>query len=61
MIEINNMIITAIGVPTIENNLIFMGDQTLDINDLSFINVLFILEMEACFVSGILLAKASNL
>ena len=37
-----------------------MGDQKLGINDLSFVKVLFTLEMETCVISGILLARASS-
>ena len=61
MIEINNMIITVVGVPMVKNNLIFIWDQKLGINDLSFVKVLSILEMKTCFISGILLARAYNL
>ena len=54
------MIITAVRVPMVENILIFMGDQKLGINDVSFVKVLFILEMETCFISGMLIASASS-
>ena len=54
------MIITAVGAPMVENILTLMGDQKLGIYDLSFVKVLFILEMETCFISGILLARASS-
>ena len=42
-IDRNNMMITAIGVPMVENILTFMGDQKLGGNDLRFVNLLFIL------------------
>ena len=41
----NNMMITTFGVPTVKNILTFMGDQKLGGNDLSFVNVLFILKI----------------
>ena len=56
----NNMMITAIGVPIVENIWTFRRDQKLGGNDLSFVNVLFILEMDTCFISGILLGKVSS-
>ena len=37
-----------------------MGGQKLGGNDLSFVNILFILKMDTCFNSRILLAKASS-
>ena len=52
--------ITTIRVPMVENILTFMGDQKLGVNDLNSVNVLFILEMYTCFISGILLARASS-
>ena len=52
--------ITTIGVPMVENIWTFMGDQKLGVNDLSSVNILFILEMDTCFISGILLARASS-
>ena len=55
------MMITATGVPMLENIATFMGDQKLGGNDLSFVNILLILKMDMCFISGILLAKASSL
>ena len=57
----NNIIINVVGIPMVENILTFMGDQKLGINDMNFIQVLFILEMETYFISGILLARASIL
>ena len=42
------MIITAIGVPMVENILTFMGHQKLGINYPSFVKVPFILELETC-------------
>ena len=61
VIETNNIIITVDGLPMVETNLTFMGDQKLSVNDLSFVKVLFILEMETCFISGIWLARVFNL
>ena len=52
--------INTIGIPMIENILTFMGDQKLGVNDLSSVNVVFILKMDTCFISGILLANASS-
>ena len=57
----NKMTITVVGVPMVKNNLTFIGDQILGVNDLSFVKVLFMLEMETCFISGNLLARASSL
>ena len=57
----NNMMITAVGKPMVENILTFMGDQKIGRNDLVCINILFMLKMNICFISGILLAKASSL
>ena len=55
-----NNIISAIGVPMVENILTFIGAQELGRNGLSFVNIIFILKMDTCFISGILLAKASS-
>ena len=38
-----------------------MADQKLGVNDLSFVYILFILEMNTCLISGILLARAYSL
>ena len=43
--------IKIIGVPMVENN-----DQKVGGNDLIFIKVLFLLNTDLCFISGILLA-----
>ena len=56
----NNIMISANEVPVVKNILTFMGDQKLGGNDLSFVNVLFILKIDTCFISGILLAKIFN-
>ena len=56
----NHIIITVVGVLMAETNFTFIGDQKLGINDLNFVKVLFIMEMETCFISEILLARASN-
>ena len=50
----SNIIITVVGVSMAEG-------PEFGVNHLSFIKVLFILEMETCFISGILLARASTL
>ena len=55
------MIITADWVHMVICILIFMGHKKLGINDLGFVKEMFILEMETCFISGILLARASSL
>ena len=47
------MMITTLGVPMVEKILTFTGDQKLGGNDLSSVNVLFMLEMDKCFISGI--------
>ena len=60
-IDKNNIIITVIGIPVVENTLKFVDDQKLGGNDLSFINILLILKMDTCFISGISFAKACNL
>ena len=52
--------ITTICVPMVENILTVIGDQKLGVNDLSFVNMLCILKMGACFTSRILLARASS-
>ena len=52
------MMIAATGIPMVENILAFMGYQKLGVNDLRSVNILFILEMDACFIFGILLARA---
>ena len=49
--------ITIIGVPVVENNVTLVDDQKLGGNDLSFVNVLFMLKTDTCFILGILLAK----
>ena len=41
--------ITIIGVSMVENNLTFVGDQKLGGNDLSFVNVLFILKIDTFY------------
>ena len=51
----------VIGAHVVEKNLNFVDDQKLGGNDLSFVNVLFILKMDTCFISGISLAKACHL
>ena len=41
----------------VENNLTSVDDQEEDGNDLIFMRVLFMLNTDMCFISGILLAK----
>ena len=60
-IDRDTMLITANGVPMVENILTYMGDQKLCSNVLSFVNILFILKIDPCFISRFLLAKTSNL
>ena len=55
------MMITIVGVPMVQNDLTFIGDQNIGVNDLNFVKVLFILEMETCFISGILQTRDSSL
>ena len=55
------MMIAIIGVPMVENNLTSVDDQKLCGNNLIFINVLFMLKTDMCFLSGILLAKSCKL
>ena len=50
----SNMTITAIGVPIAEHFLTFMVSQKLGVNDLISVTILIILEIDTCFISGIL-------
>ena len=61
IIDRNNILVTTVVVAMADNILIFMGGPKISVNDLSFVTVLFILEMEMCFISGIFLVKASSL
>ena len=61
LISNNNIKIAIIGMPCIDINLTFMDDQKLGGKDVSFINVLFMLKTDTCFISGILLAKFCKL
>ena len=45
----------------VENSLTSMGDLKLGVNDLIFVKVLLILEMETCFIFAILLARDYSL
>ena len=45
----------------VKHILILMRDQKLGVNDLSFVKVIFIVEMETSFILGIILAMASSL
>ena len=54
------MLINAIGEPMVKNILTFMGDQKICGNVLRFVNVLFILKIDMCFISRILLARICN-
>ena len=60
MIETDTIIIIVDGVPMAEINLTFMGDWRLGVNYLSIVKLMFILEKEICFISGILLARVFN-
>ena len=53
--------IPVIKVPMVGNNLTSVDNQKLGGNDLIFINVLFMLKTDICFISGILLAKFCKL
>ena len=54
------MLSAAIGVPMVKNILTVIGDQELCGYVLSFISILFMLKIDTCFISGILLAKICN-
>ena len=45
----------------VEMNLTLLGDQEIIFIDLSFVKVMFILNRDMCFISGILLARVCNL
>ena len=55
------MIITVTGVPIAEMNLTLLDDQEVIGTDLRFGRVLFMLNMDMCFILGILLARVCNL
>ena len=46
--------IVAIGVPMVENNIASVDDQKVGGNDLIIAKVLFMLNRDMCFISGIL-------
>ena len=48
VISNNNIMITIIEVPMVENNIIFVDDQKLGGNDLISVNVLFMLKTDLC-------------
>ena len=56
----NNIMITIIGVPMVVNNLTSMDYQRVGSDNLIFIKVLFMLNADMCFISGIFLAKFSK-
>ena len=49
----NNMMIAIIWVPMVENNLTSIDDQKVGGNDLILFKVLFMLNTDMCFISGI--------
>ena len=55
------MIITVTGVPIVEMNLNLLDDLEIIGNDLTFVKVLLMLNMDKCFIVGILAARACNL
>ena len=61
MITEINIIITVTGIPIVEMNLILLDDQEVVCIDLSFVKVLFMLDMDICFILGILFARLCNL
>ena len=57
IIIINTVIIVAfIEVPMVENSLTSLDDQKIGGNDLILFKILFMLNTDMCFTSGILLA-----
>ena len=56
-----NIIVAIIGVPIVENNLTSMDDQKVGSNDLILVKVLFMLNRDMYFISGILLAMPFKL
>ena len=55
------MMVTTGGEPMVENISTFMGDQKFGVDDLSFVKVVFISEMEMCFISDFLLAQIPHI
>ena len=55
------ILIAATGVPMVKNVLTFINDQKLWGYVLSFVNMLFMLKIDKCFISRILLPKTCNL
>ena len=53
----SNIMVIIMGEPVVESNLTSVDDQKVDGNDLCLIKVLFMLNTDMCFISGILLAK----
>ena len=61
-IIINTIIIIAImGVSMVEKSWTFVDDQKVGGNDIILVKVLFILNIDMCFISGILLAMLFSL
>ena len=59
---INTFIMIAIiGVPMVENSLTSVDDWKVGGNDLILVKVLFMLNTDMCFISGILLAMLFKL
>ena len=52
-----SIIVVIIGVPIIESNSTIVDDQKVGGDNLSFLKVLFMLNTDMCFFSGILLAR----
>ena len=52
-----NIMVVIMGVPIVESNLTSVDDQKVGGNNLSLVKVLFLLNTDMCFISGILLAK----
>ena len=56
-----NIMIVVIGLLIVGSNLTSVDDQNVGGNDLSLVKVLFMLNTDMCFISGILLAKLFKL
>ena len=60
MITEINIIITVTVVPIVDMNLALLDGQEVLGIDLSFVKVLFMLNKDMCFISGILLTRLCN-
>ena len=56
-----NIMVVFMGVPMVESNLTSVGDHEVDGNDLILVKVLFMLNTDICFISGILSAMLFKL